>query len=235
MGLLPEAQASMRLAFEEAGITAGQDETPSPILAMLLEVAVIVRDRAAAEVLTHRLAPLAHLSSLFGTSCPARTLAGAAALLGKPDEARDQYRQAMEVSARIRNRPEIALTHLELAELLLDHYPDERAEAREHLDFAVTELRDMKMQPSLERAMGHLAELDARPSKAPAYPGGLTHREVEVLRLIIVGSSNQEIAEALFITTNTVANHVKNILTKTNTANRTEAAAYAVRNGLAAE
>ena len=41
----------------------------------------------------------------------------------------------------------------ELAELLLEHYPDERAEALEHLDFAIGEFRDMKMQPSLERAL----------------------------------------------------------------------------------
>ena len=37
-------------------------------------------------------------------------------------------------------------------ELLLDHYPDERDEAAEHLGFAITELREMKMQPSLEKA-----------------------------------------------------------------------------------
>ena len=35
----------------------------------------------------------------------------------------------------------------------LDHYPDEGAEALAHLDFAIAELRDMKMQPALERAL----------------------------------------------------------------------------------
>ena len=55
----------------------------------------------------------------------------------------------------MRFRPEIALTRLQLAELLLDHYPEERAEALEHLDFAIGEFRDMKMQPSLERALRH--------------------------------------------------------------------------------
>jgi hypothetical protein len=54
---------------------------------------------------------------------------------------------------RLRFRPEIALTRLELAELLLAHYPDEKAEALEHLDFAIGEFREMKMQPSLERAL----------------------------------------------------------------------------------
>jgi hypothetical protein len=37
--------------------------------------------------------------------------------------------------------------------LLLAHYPDEKAEALEHLDFAIGEFREMKMQPSLERAL----------------------------------------------------------------------------------
>jgi hypothetical protein len=53
----------------------------------------------------------------------------------------------------MRFRPELALSRLGLAELLLDRYPDEKAEALEHLDFAIKEFREMKMQPSLERAL----------------------------------------------------------------------------------
>lgn len=67
----------------------------------------------------------------------------------------------------------------------------------------------------------------AADSGTPDYPDGLTEREVEVLRLVSTGRSNREIADELFITPNTVANHMKNILSKTSTANRTEAAAYA--------
>jgi hypothetical protein len=55
----------------------------------------------------------------------------------------------------MRFRPELALTQLQLAELLLEHYPDEKKEALEHLDFAIKEFREMKMQPSLERALRH--------------------------------------------------------------------------------
>jgi len=43
----------------------------------------------------------------------------------------------------------------------LEHYPDEKAEALEHLDFAITEFREMKMQPSLERALKHKETLGA--------------------------------------------------------------------------
>jgi DNA-binding NarL/FixJ family response regulator len=53
-----------------------------------------------------------------------------------------------------------------------------------------------------------------------------------VLRLIAAGHSNRAIAEALFISPNTVLHHVSNIFTKTGVANRAEAAAYATRHGL---
>jgi hypothetical protein len=58
-------------------------------------------------------------------------------------------RKASELMVAIRHRPEIALTHLDLAELL------------EHLDFAIGELRDIKMQPSLERALSRREILKA--------------------------------------------------------------------------
>lgn len=45
--------------------------------------------------------------------------------------------------------------------MLLEHYPDERDAAIEHLDFAIAELRAMKMQPSLERALRYRGLLKA--------------------------------------------------------------------------
>jgi hypothetical protein len=59
------------------------------------------------------------------------------------------------VCAKVRFRPEAAITHLHIAELLLDHYSERRTEAQEHLDFAIAEFRAMKMQPFLERALTH--------------------------------------------------------------------------------
>ena len=49
---------------------------------------------------------------------------------------------------------------LQLAELLLEHYPAGKADALEHLDFAIKEFREMKMQPSLDRAMNLVSDLD---------------------------------------------------------------------------
>ena len=72
----------------------------------------------------------------------------------------------------------------------------------------------------------------AATSDKESYPDDLTEREVEVLRLVAQGRSNKDVSEELFITVNTVANHVKKILSKTDSANRTEAAAYAKDKGL---
>jgi len=62
--------------------------------------------------------------------------------------------------------------------------------------------------------------------------GGLSSREVEVLRLIAAGKSNQKIADELVISLNTVRRHVSNIFTKTGAGNRAEAVSYAHRNSL---
>jgi len=64
---------------------------------------------------------------------------------------------------------------------------------------------------------------------------GNSTRQSKINKTLAAGKSNREIADALCISLNTVATHVRNILTKTGTANRTEAAAYALRHGLLAE
>ena len=72
-----------------------------------------------------------------------------------------------------------------------------------------------------------------RPSTAAPAENLLTEREVAVLKLIARGLSNQEIAETLVISERTVSSHVSNILEKLHLANRTQAAVYALREGLA--
>ena len=78
-----------------------------------------------------------------------------------------------------------------------------------------------------------LAEELGEASRQVALPAGLSPREAEVLRLVTIGRSNKEIARVLSLSDNTVANHVRSILAKTGTANRTEAAGFARQNGLA--
>jgi DNA-binding CsgD family transcriptional regulator/pimeloyl-ACP methyl ester carboxylesterase len=81
-----------------------------------------------------------------------------------------------------------------------------------------------------------LKDVPAR-AVAPSPPTrglvSLSHRELEVLRLLAAGKSNTQIADELVISLNTARKHVANILDKTGTANRTEAAAYARDHGLA--
>ena len=60
----------------------------------------------------------------------------------------------------------------------------------------------------------------------------LTERELFVLRLVASGASNQEIAQKLTISVNTVKSHLKNILEKLQLENRTQAATYALKHGL---
>ncbi|MFZ5824703.1 MAG: response regulator [Bacillota bacterium] len=84
-----------------------------------------------------------------------------------------------------------------------------------------------------------VAELARRSSPHPfhlsdAGPlGELTEREVEVLRLLGQGYSNKEIGEALFITEGTAKNHVSSVIEKLRLRDRTQAALWAVRQGLA--
>ena len=75
------------------------------------------------------------------------------------------------------------------------------------------------------------AQRRARKSRV-VHSTGLSEREVDVLRLIAAGKSNQQIADELFISLNTVSHHLRNIFGKTGTVNRTEAASFAYQQGL---
>jgi two-component system NarL family response regulator len=77
-------------------------------------------------------------------------------------------------------------------------------------------------------AIAHKEAEDARPIPAPR----LTPREMEVLRLVARGLHNRDIARELFISENTVKNHVRNILEKLQLHSRMEAVVYAVREKL---
>ena len=86
------------------------------------------------------------------------------------------------------------------------------------------------MHPTIARKL--MRELQ-RPPELPPTEEPLTVREVEILRLVAQGLSNQEIADVLVISERTVRTHVTNILTKLHLANRTQAALYALREKLA--
>ena len=112
-----------------------------------------------------------------------------------------------------------------LGYLLKDSSPDDLLQA----------IRDVhrgepSLQPSIARKL--LREI-SRPADRALSEEPLTDREVEVLKLVARGLSNQEIAEELVISEGTVRFHVSNILDKLHLANRTQAALYALREGFA--
>lgn len=82
------------------------------------------------------------------------------------------------------------------------------------------------------RILGEFARQQAPEKSATPRTEDLSPREREVLKLVTEGLTNREIATALFITENTVKNHLRNILDKLHLKNRAQAAAFAIKNGL---
>ena len=89
---------------------------------------------------------------------------------------------------------------------------------------------DALLSPGL--AMKLLGRVQAASPGTTREGALLSERELEVLRLLASGKANADIARDLYLSPYTVRNHISNILTKLQIANRTEAAAYAIRTGL---
>jgi DNA-binding NarL/FixJ family response regulator len=90
------------------------------------------------------------------------------------------------------------------------------------------------ISPSMaSKLLNEFNSLAKKAEERQQYPApALTSRELEVLKLVAKGMSNREIAEELFISENTVKNHVRNILEKLHLHSRMEAVIYAVRERL---
>jgi DNA-binding CsgD family transcriptional regulator len=153
---------------------------------------------------------------------------------GNLDQAISHFEDSLAFCRKAGYRPELAWASHDYAELLL-----QRGATRDHpratslLAESLAISQDLGMQPLMARVTALQELAQSRPARAPAYPDGLSHREVEVLRLIAAGKTDREIAGALVISVRTVGNHVSSILNKTRAINRTEAASYATRQGLA--
>jgi DNA-binding NarL/FixJ family response regulator len=96
---------------------------------------------------------------------------------------------------------------------------------------------DGAVPPIVEAIDDFLAGIPSQPEALrptpPEAAGLLSQRELDVLRLLVAGRSNQQIADELVISLNTVRRHVSNIFDKTGAANRAQAAVYAKDHGLA--
>jgi len=156
--------------------------------------------------------------------------------MGNLDQAMAHFEDALAFCRKAGYRPELAWSCCDYADAMLDPTVSSRRtnwESRQKaislLDQSLAISSELGMRPLMERVTERLERIQARPSTAPAYPDGLTQREVEVLRLIAAGKTDREIGEELSISVSTASTHVRNILNKTNVANRTEATAYAAR------
>jgi NarL family two-component system response regulator LiaR len=112
-----------------------------------------------------------------------------------------------------------------LGYLLKDSSPDDLVRAIRQVHRG-----ESSLHPTIARKL--LQEM-SRPMQKPPTADPLTEREVEVLRLVAQGRSNQDIADELVISEATVRTHVSNILSKLHLASRTQAALYALKEGLA--
>jgi DNA-binding CsgD family transcriptional regulator len=235
LGNLEEARTILRP--ELVMLEADQDgEWYLSSYAALLPAALAILDREAVQVLVARLACVAYLSAGdWFYFCLARYLGDAAALLGDRTSARSYYVQALESAGKIGFRSELALTRVSLAELLLQERDETaRFEALEHLDIAIPELRDMKMQPALERALALKGKFEPPAAQRPGRQSTsdtLTAREREIADLMADGLSNREMAEKLVISEGTVEVHVKHILGKLGFRSRAQVAGWVARRG----
>ena len=237
LGRADEARAEFEAIAADGLERIPKDARWVTCMTYLAEVCAFLGDAERAAVLYAELLPFEgrNLISPPNVACfgaASRHLGMLAATMKRWPEAERHFEAALAMNARQGGRPWLAHTQHQYAAMLLARNANgDRERAMALLDEALAAAREIGMAALAERAAALREEAGRTPGRA-RYPAGLSHREVEVLRLVAAGRGNREIAEALFVSHNTVANHVRSILTKTNTANRTEAAAFAVQHAL---
>jgi DNA-binding CsgD family transcriptional regulator len=198
-------------------------------------VCIYLGDAARAELLHAGLKGHAGANLLADTPGPClgaaeRVLGNLAGVMAQWELAETRYKAALVLDRKSGFR--VWLVHSQHDYALMPQrraQPGDTEQALALLTEALAESSALGMD-ALTPRIEALADTIAHPP--PAYPCGLSEREVEVLRLLAMGRNNREIGPMLTISPNTVANHVRSILEKTHIANRTEAAAFANRQGL---
>jgi DNA-binding CsgD family transcriptional regulator/tetratricopeptide (TPR) repeat protein len=230
LGMLDEAAALFADLAPASFATIPRDAMWPACLAFLAEACVALGDRDHAPVLMAELGPMAgrNLTAAFTMSFgPAdRLIADLAELAGETELAEEHFHAALALAGRSASPLWTAEVLLDWAAVCAGRGEVERAADLERRGATLAARIGMGRQwrPSATR---HVRQPDPRPD-------GLSEREIEVLRSIADGLSNREIGGRLFISQNTVANHVRAILRKTGCANRTEATSYAHRAGIVA-
>jgi DNA-binding NarL/FixJ family response regulator len=232
------ASAAVRLARGEPAVAAGllerrasaldddQIDTPAT-LALLVEAALAEGEMAVAAAASERLGRVAERQDRGAARALAgRAAAHVAAAEGKPEEAVTHLERALAGFADLELPLEAARCRHELARLQHSRRPEL---AVEEATRALTVFRRLGAGADADATALLLREMGVVTPPGPRAAGLLTAREQEVLHLVALGLSNPEIAARLGITRKTAAHHVSRVLTKLDLRNRTEAAAYAVR------
>jgi DNA-binding CsgD family transcriptional regulator/tetratricopeptide (TPR) repeat protein len=167
----------------------------------------------------------------------AHVLGEVALVEGEPAAASEQFVQALERLAEIEAPFERALTQARAGTALIA--AGERELGVERLTSAYLTFRKLRARPFANRTAADLEaageQVDKRLGRRAARElehGGLTRRELEILRLVAVGRTNREIAHQLFLSRRTVDMHVRNMLAKLGCRSRTEATTKAHELGL---
>jgi hypothetical protein len=142
LGRIQEARACAESVFR-----GNTDHSTIHNLILRLELAIAWQDKLAAAAFAEQLAPVAHLAMVAGGLPSIARLIGAAALVrGDVANRRVYFELSVQRCQQIRFRPELALSRLALAEVLLDHFPREKSQALEHLRAAAAEFELLRMQ-----------------------------------------------------------------------------------------
>jgi DNA-binding CsgD family transcriptional regulator len=238
LGLRDEARAEFDVLSADGFARLQRDAFWITCLTYLAEVCAFLEDAAKAAELYGLLAPFSGRNVLASPNVACygaadRYLGLLATTLRRWSDAERHYEAALELNLRQEAWPWFSHTQYDYAAMLLARDSrEERDRAVALLAQALERARVLGMAGLAERAE-RLLQRSSSTQERESYPAGLSRREIEVLRLVASGKGNREIAKLLFVSPNTVANHIRSILTKTNTANRTEAAAFAIRHGLA--
>jgi DNA-binding CsgD family transcriptional regulator/tetratricopeptide (TPR) repeat protein len=204
-------------------------------LVYLTDASAALGDEAMAALLYPELEPFAgknvmigHLVACYGSAD--RYLGMLAATLGEAALAERHFECALEQNREMEARTWLAHTAYEYGRFLRRRGGVAVARADALLGEAAILAEGIGM-PGLLAKIGALGV--SQP--LPGLPGGLSPREAQILALVARGLSNREIGVELSISEHTAANHIRSILRKTECANRTEAASFAHRHGIASQ
>lgn len=236
IGLLPEARSIFERLVDRECAAVGKDDMYAARLVFYAQTCCALADTRRAESLYGLLLPYARQTVNHPTAvCFGATdlyLAMLACTANRPELAREHFEHALTLNRSMRAWPSLARTLHRYGVFLAARPTDEER----HRGFQqLREADELARRLGMARLIDDInAVLHARDGGV-TYPDGLTAREVEVLRLLAIGRTNKDVSLVLSISLNTVATHVRNILNKTQCANRTEAATYAIRHGLQIE